>query len=183
MNGGAQPVRAAEVVDARPLPIGSFQSPRPAWTYGAWIFVCAINMAVPLFFSATLTEEHGKLGMVLAVVSFFICGCFLCAFQRDLALAVIIGGVVVAMTQLMPILQIVAGTIGLAVGDALGVADFGNDERVSEPDQRIRRLCRDAHHRRHPDGRSHRLGLSIQWFRSRRRLHRSKNSADHLLDI
>ena len=32
-------------------------------TYVAWIFVFAINMAIPLLFSASVTEQHGRLGM------------------------------------------------------------------------------------------------------------------------
>jgi MFS family permease len=151
-----------------------------AWTYGAWIFVCAINMAVPLLFSATLTEEHGRLGMLLAVVSFFFCGCFLCAFQRGLALAVIIGGVIVALTQLFPILHIVAGWIGMAVGDALGLADFGTGDQsprlLNELGGFVVTLITGGILMAIATG----IGLAIQWFRARRRLHRSKKKSSQL---
>jgi MFS family permease len=144
-----------------------------AWTYGAWIFVCAINMAVPLLFSATLTEEHGKLGMLLAVVSFFLCGCLLCAFQRNLALAVIIGGVIVALTQLFPILHIVAGWIGMAVGDLLGVADFGRGDDsprlLNELGGFVVTLVTGGILMAIATG----IGLTIQWFTARRRVHRA----------
>jgi MFS family permease len=99
------------------------------WTFGTWIFVFAINMAVPLLFSSSMTEEHGKLGMAIALLASVACGCFLCAYHRELALALIIGGVLVGLTQLFPILQFLAGIIGTAVGQALGLAEFGNDER------------------------------------------------------
>jgi large-conductance mechanosensitive channel len=148
-----------------------------AWTFGAWIFVCAINLAVPLLFSATLIEAHGKIGMMLAIVSFFFCGCCLCAFQRDLALAVIIGGVFVALTQLFPILHIVAGWIGVAVGDALGLADFGSGDKsprlLSEFGGFVVTLITGGILMAVATG----IGLAIQWFRSRRRMRRSQNSS------
>jgi hypothetical protein len=85
-------------------------------------------MAVPLLFSGPVTEQHGKLGMGVALVSFLACGCYLCAYHRKLAVALLVGGVLVALTQLFPILQIVAGLIGMAVGQAFGQTSSGEDE-------------------------------------------------------
>ena len=96
-------------------------------TYVAWIFVFAINMAVPLLFSVSLTDQHGRLGM--SVAAFFLCalGCYICAANRKLAVALLAGGAVVALTQLLPGLQIIAGMIGMGVGQALGHATLGGD--------------------------------------------------------
>jgi MFS family permease len=148
-----------------------------AWTYAAWIFVCALNMAVPLLFSGSMTEEHGKLGMLLAVVSFFSCGCFLCAFQHKLAQAAIIGGAFVALTQLFPVLHIVAGLAGMAIGHALGLADIGSDEQsprlLSELGGFVVALITGGILMAVATG----FGLAIQWIASRRKDHRSEKIA------
>ena len=157
-----------------PAPVDHANRRVQMWTFGTWIFVFAINMAVPLLFSASMTEEHGKLGMAVALGAFLTCGCFLCAFHRELARALIIGGVVVALTQIIPMLQFIAGSIGMAVGLGLGVADFGGDERgpslTSEFGGFVVTLV--------TGGilitAAAVSGLSIQWLASRRRARRSK---------
>ena len=144
------------------------------WTFGAWIFVFAINMAVPLLFSASITEEHGKVGMLLAIAAFLASGCFLCAYHRELALALIIGGVIVGLTQLFPVPQILAGWIGLVIAKAVGLADFhdaeGSPRLMSELAGFVVTLVTggilivDATF----------IGIAIRWLAARRRRRRSK---------
>jgi hypothetical protein len=97
-------------------------------TYIAWIFVFAINMAVPLLFSASMTEQYGRLGMSVAALLLLVFGCYICAANRKLAVALLAGGAVVALTQLFPILHIIAGTIGMSVGQTLGHATIDSDD-------------------------------------------------------
>src|SRR5262249_17793790 len=79
-------------------------------------------------FSGPVTEQHGKLGMGVALLSFLACGCYLCAYHRKLALALIVGGVLVALTQVFPILQIMAWLIGMGICPAFGQTSSGEDE-------------------------------------------------------
>ncbi len=97
-------------------------------TYTAWIFIFAINMAVPLLFSLPLTDLHGRLGMSAAALFLFTLGCGICAANRKLAVALLAGAALVALTQLFPGMQIIAGMIGIGVGQALGHATFDSDE-------------------------------------------------------
>ena len=108
----------------------------------AWVFVFGINLAVPLIFSSSMTDEHGKLGMFIAIVSLLACGCFACAVRRVFADALIIGGVVVGLLQIFPVLQILAGMFGMAAGSALGLADFGDDGRPPSLANELRWISR-----------------------------------------
>jgi hypothetical protein len=99
------------------------------WTFGAWLFVFATNLAVPLLFSSSVTQAHGSLGMVFAILALLTLGGFLCTYHRELSRALLIGGVLIAMTQLIPIPQILAGWIGLAIGNALGLAEFSRGDQ------------------------------------------------------
>ena len=109
-----------------PLPAANKSARAARFTYISWVFVFALNMAVPLLFSSSLTREHGKLGMSLAALLLFASGCYICAVARKLAAALIAGGVLVALSQLFPILQIIAGMIGMSVGETLGLARIGD---------------------------------------------------------
>ena len=97
-------------------------------TYVAWIFVFAINMAVPLLFSLSMTDQHGRLGMSVAAFFLLALGCYICTANRNLAVALLAGGALVALTQLFPGLQIIAGAIGMGVGQALGHATLDSDD-------------------------------------------------------
>jgi hypothetical protein len=111
---------------------GEQANPRAgALTYIAWIFVFAINMALPLLFSAPMTEQHGRLGMAVAAVLLLVLGCYICAANRKLAMALLAGGAVVALAQLFPIIHIIAGMIGMTVGQAVGHATLDSDDGPS----------------------------------------------------
>jgi hypothetical protein len=97
-------------------------------TYIAWVFVFAINMAIPLLFGTSMTEQHGRLGMSVAALLLLVVGCYICFADRKLAVALLAGGAVVALTQLFPILHIIAGTIGMSAGQALGHATIDSDD-------------------------------------------------------
>ena len=99
------------------------------WTLASWIFVFGINLAVPLIFSSSMTDEHGKLGMFIAVTSLLFSGCLVCAVRRELAVSLLIGGALVGLMQVFPLLQFLAGVIGMAAGSCFGLAEFGGDER------------------------------------------------------
>jgi hypothetical protein len=97
-------------------------------TYVAWVFVFAVNMALPLLLSASVTREHGTLGMSVAALLLLALGCFICATRRKLATTLIGGGVLVGLSQLFPALHIIAGMIGMTLAQALGLADNGGND-------------------------------------------------------
>jgi hypothetical protein len=109
------------------LPAGNANRRAGKLTYGAWAFVFAINLAVPLLFSASFTQEHGKRGMLLAVLSLLTLGCYFCMSGRKLTTALIVGGAVVGLTQFFPAIQIIAGLMGMGLGKVLGLTDLGDE--------------------------------------------------------
>ncbi len=111
------------------LPTGNANPRVGLGAYMAWIGVFVLNMAVPLLFGASMTQEHGRLGMSVAALLLLAVGCFICAASRKLARHLIVGGALVGLAQLYPILQIIAGMIGMAAGQALGMAELDDDAR------------------------------------------------------
>jgi MFS family permease len=98
-------------------------------TYGSWVFVFFVNLAVPLLFSSSMNQEHGRLGMFVAALLLLALGSCICAAGRKLAATLIAGGAIIGLTQLFPGLQLIAGVIGMTVGQALRLADIGDENR------------------------------------------------------
>ena len=111
------------------LPVGGTSPSAGMGVYIAWIGIFVLNMAVPLLFGSSITQQHGKLGMSAAALLLFAAGCFICAANRKLAKTLIAGEILIGLAQLFPILQIIAGMIGMAAGQALGLAEIGDDTR------------------------------------------------------
>ncbi len=95
----------------------------------AWVAVFVLNMAFPLLFGWSLTREHGRIGMMAAASLLLAMGWCICSVARDFATPFIGGAAFVALAQLFPILQMIAGLIGMGVGQALDLADFGDESR------------------------------------------------------
>jgi hypothetical protein len=79
-----------------------------------------------------MTQEHGKLGMSIAALFLVLLGCYFCAAGRKLAAALIAGGALVGLSQMFPALHIIAGMIGMTVGQALDLANIGDEERPAQ---------------------------------------------------
>ena len=99
--------------------------------YLAWVSVFLFNLAVPFFLGWSMTGTHGRIGLSLAVILLLTSGCWVCTVAPKLGKALIVGGVVVGLAQLFPVLQIFAGMASLAVGEVLGLVDAGGE--VSPP--------------------------------------------------
>jgi hypothetical protein len=95
--------------------------------YFAWVVVFVFNMAVPLLFGWEETRDHGKVGLMVAALLLLALGCLICAADRRLATPLIAGSAMIGITQVFPLLQIVAGLLGMSVGRALGLGAHGRD--------------------------------------------------------
>ena len=106
--------------------------------YVAWVTVCVLNLPMPLRFAWPITESSGRFGMSIAVVALLAAGCWICAKLPKHGVHLLIGAVPVALSQLLPIAQLVAGGLAVMFGQAIGlvnpIGDDGNGEKVaSEP--------------------------------------------------
>jgi hypothetical protein len=89
----------------------------------SWVAVFVYNMPVPLFFGWFETEKGGRIGMAMAVIVLFAAGFWVCARFRRIGILIIIGGIPIGMSQLIPILQMAAGIIAIVIGHAVGLLD------------------------------------------------------------
>jgi hypothetical protein len=125
------PYEAPTAALGNPFPDGPEQQRAGRPHYLAWGAVFALNMVVPLFFGLSTTQAHGRIGMAAASLLFLAWGCWLCAIRRQFAAPLIAGAVVVGMSQLVPILHVIAGTMGMLVGQILGLADARDTMNVT----------------------------------------------------
>jgi len=103
-------------------------SDRPSrWVYLVWTIVFVLNLAVPLLIAWTLSNASGRIGMFVAVAVLYLLGSWVCtAHYRHLGVSLIAGGLCVGLTQVFPLLQIIAGSVSFAVATRLGQVDGRN---------------------------------------------------------
>jgi hypothetical protein len=90
----------------------------------AWTVVLAANLIVPLPLGLEITEGGGRIGMALAILAWWTLGLIACGRHPDLARSLIVGGLVVGLSQLVPVLQVAAGFAALGTWRA-DVRTFG----------------------------------------------------------
>lgn len=93
-----------------------------------WAIVFGLNMVLPLLFSVEVTQHHGRFGMGAASLVLLIAGWVLCALSARTARKLILGAVIVALTQFFPILQIVAGSVSMGIAASIQQADGGGGD-------------------------------------------------------
>jgi hypothetical protein len=101
-----------------------------AWQV-AWFWVFGANLVVPLIYGLEVTRTGGRWGMWIAVAFTWLCGHLACG-RRPLGAIFVIGGVVVALSQLFPMLQFFCGAFSLEVVSKLGLGVTGLTEVRTE---------------------------------------------------
>jgi hypothetical protein len=85
-----------------------------------WTAVLLFNLIVPTLFAWSMTNNDAKLGALIAVLVVAAAGYYFC-FQKPLPILIAIrGGILVALTQVFPILHIVCGSLALQAWILLG---------------------------------------------------------------
>lgn len=121
---------------AAPLAVDPVASPvsrlRPQGWMIAWTVVYGANLIVPLMFALGTVQGSGTLGMVLAMFVMWLVSLMICARARPVRSWLMAGGIAVAISQFMPILQIMAGMMGVGLASLLvrGPAEAGDDDLV-----------------------------------------------------
>lgn len=93
-----------------------------------WPLAFAGNLIVPILFADSLTTQAGKTGMAVAIMMILISGWLLGRRLPNLARRMTTGAILVALSQLFPILHIFAGLIGLQITILTGGAEHGTDD-------------------------------------------------------
>lgn len=94
----------------------------------AWPTVFAMNMFLPVLFGLDLTKHHGRIGMCVASLFVLIAGWVLCVVKSLAARKLIFGSLIIALTQIFPILQILAGSLALGIAEGMQLLSPGVDD-------------------------------------------------------
>ncbi|MBW3600364.1 MAG: hypothetical protein KY475_24250 [Planctomycetes bacterium] len=98
----------------------------------AWPVVFGLNIIIPAWFGWAVTGEHGRIGLCLASALFLASGWVLCYVRPAITRRLILGALVFAPSQFIPVVQIVAGIIAFIIAGALGLTGPDNDEPTGE---------------------------------------------------
>ena len=71
----------------------------------AWPIVQACNMFLAALFGWGITQDHGRIGIFFAAMWFLVAGWFLCCVRPVSARKLIFGAILLALTQVFPIIQ------------------------------------------------------------------------------
>ena len=88
-----------------------------------WTLVFVANLLVPLMLGWSTTRNHGRVAMFVAIVMLWFVGDNAGKKGRTLGSGLLVGGVVVGLSQIYPFLQLIAGLIALTVAKQLGQAN------------------------------------------------------------
>ncbi|WP_165068812.1 hypothetical protein [Paludisphaera rhizosphaerae] len=89
-----------------------------------WLMVSSANLIVPGVLGFLVSSNGGRVGMLLGVLIAFAVGSFVCFVAPERTGVIIDGGWVVAILQLLPLPQMLAGGMGLGVAGLLGLAQL-----------------------------------------------------------
>lgn len=78
-----------------------------------WSVVFVANLIMPLQFASLIVHQRAWIGVSLAVAAYWRAGLYACRKNRSMSLSLIIGGGLVALSQVYPLLHILAGSIAL----------------------------------------------------------------------
>ncbi|RUL87884.1 hypothetical protein [Tautonia sociabilis] len=130
---GENPYQApASPTGPSPRPKGPGRRPGRRMLVG-WLAVLLVNLPVPLMFGSWITDRDGTIGMGAAVVLLAGVGGWAILRSFRVGLALIVGGSAVALSQVVPMLQFVAGMIGVSLAKAIGLAEPGPWEEPTVP--------------------------------------------------
>lgn len=89
-----------------------------------WPIALALNLIVPVLMAGALPGGCGPLGIAAGIGLIWYLGHRLCALQSGVGRALVIGGYIVALSQICPLLQMAAGLLGIGVARALCQGDL-----------------------------------------------------------
>lgn len=122
----ANPYASPEVSAATAAEDGRISRGLDKFSLIAWPVVFVLNMIVPLLFSLRMIEEHGLRGMAAACGLLLIVGWWVCLAKPWFGRRLIAGGALVAVSQVVPVLQIGMALVALELASWLGL-DINNN--------------------------------------------------------
>lgn len=81
----------------------------------AWVVVLLLNLPVPLLLGFAVASQVSALGMLAGIVVVWLAGHFFVTRVREVRGTLLVGGVFVGISQVLPITQVVAGLAAIEV--------------------------------------------------------------------
>jgi hypothetical protein len=125
MPDATNPYLAPQYSEAGLAKEPGFEGKNAMRLYVAWPVVFALNLVMPGLFGLMSTDGAGRVGMLVGTCFLLVCGFWICSSARNIGFALVVGGVPVALSQVVPIIQMVAGTLAFAFAEALGLVGPG----------------------------------------------------------
>jgi hypothetical protein len=101
--------------------------PRFAWDWvGWWTLVFVANLPAVVVFGGGVARAGGAAGMASGLAMLYLLGAMVCGVRWRVGRSLVWGGLIVAATQLVPVLQIGSMLVAVWTGDALmGAKRYG----------------------------------------------------------
>ena len=95
-----------------------------------WPLAFAANLPVPLMFSSEITRDTGSMGMAAAVALCLVAGWYVGRRNPWNAKRLVVGGGLVALSQVFPLLHVIVGMVGYEAARSLGGAQQQSDDTI-----------------------------------------------------
>jgi hypothetical protein len=89
-----------------------------------WTVVFTLNLIVPLILGWSACDVSGRIGMGLAILSYWGLGVLVCSRQERWGRTLVAGAIPMAFLQLLPLAQIVAGILAFRIWTSLGETEL-----------------------------------------------------------
>jgi len=99
--------------------------------FALWPIVFTVNLIVPTLFGLQLTRDHGRVGVLIALFGFLTTGWLFCFVKPKAARALIFGSVLIALSQIYPLIHILSGSIALSITTRVNLAVAGDDSQLA----------------------------------------------------
>ena len=97
----------------------------PGLRYISWLLAFAVNLVVPILFALDLCCQSALVGMAVGILTLACLGCGICWKFPRFSKSFITATALVAVTQLFPMLQIIAGIIAVLATESIGLRLHG----------------------------------------------------------
>ena len=101
------------------------------WVFWWWV-VFSFNLSFPLGMAWEITKQSGRIGIALATGVLFVSGLWAGIRNQEIRAAALTGGILVAFSQFIPVIHILAGGFALFAMGRLNTNDDASPTIVSE---------------------------------------------------
>jgi hypothetical protein len=100
-----------------------------------WPIALGLNLPIPLMFGAAMTGHAGRWGMFLGILVMLGLGYLFCYCLPDLSRRFVWVSGLMAVTQFLPLLQIIAGMIAITIANRLPFLSLNFPDDDGTPEQ------------------------------------------------